>query len=170
MKKRYLYSLLFGIPGFFIAAIISVVVFGAVAGVLWIFVFGDNPWPAAVGKIAPGLFALAFLAVWISLIAIGYVIGRRLEKDPKLNRQHILISGGLTLLFIAFIVFQQVRVGNLGPKSDSALCSDYCSLKGYSGSGMPARDSDDQTCSCYDDSGNEVLKVPLSTIESEFPK
>jgi len=79
MKKRYLYSLLFGIPGFFVALIISFLLFGVTAGVLWVFVFGDNPWPSFTEKILPGLFVLAFLVAWIIFIGIGFVIGRRLE-------------------------------------------------------------------------------------------
>jgi len=45
MKKRYLYTLLFGIPGFFIAGIISLFFFGAFFGVLWIFIFGITHGP-----------------------------------------------------------------------------------------------------------------------------
>ena len=165
MKKRYLYSLLFGIPGFFVAVIISFVVFGAAAGMLWLYFFGDNPWPASTEKMLPGLFSLTFLIIWISSIALGFVVGKRLEKDPQLNRSHILISSGLTILLILFIVLQQLSVGNLGPKSESALCSDFCRLQGYSGSGMPPKDSGDRTCSCYDNLGNEALKVPLDDID-----
>jgi hypothetical protein len=165
MKKRYLYSLLFGIPGFFVAVIISFVVFGVAAGILWVYVFGDNPWPAFTEKILPSLFGLVFLITWIAFIVIGFVIGKRLEKEVRLNKGHMLISGGLTLMFILFIVLQQFSVGNLGPKSESVICSDYCSLKGYSGSGMPPQNSGDRSCSCYDNFGNEVLKVPLDSID-----
>jgi len=59
------------------------------------------------------------------------------EHNPQLNKSHILTSSGLTLLFILLIILQQFSVGNLGPKSDGLVCSDYCSLNGYSGSGMP---------------------------------
>jgi len=170
MKKRYLYSILFGIPGLFIAGIISVAIFGAVAGMLWIYFFGDNPWPASAEKMLAFLFALTFLMLWITSITIGYVTGKRLEKDPRLNKSHILLSSGLTLLFIFFIVLQQLSVGNLGPKSDDMVCSDYCSLNGYSGSGMPPRNSGDRSCSCYDNSGNEVLKIPLDRIDSDTSK
>jgi heme/copper-type cytochrome/quinol oxidase subunit 3 len=167
MKKRYLYSLLFGIPGFFVAVIISFVVFGVAAGVLWLYFFGDDPWPASTEKMLTGPFALTFLILWISSITIGFVIGKRLEKDPQLNKSHILISSGLTILFILVIVLQQFSVGNIGPKSDSVLYSDFCSLRGYSGSGMPPRDSGDRTCSCYDNLGNEALKVPLDGIDPD---
>ena len=170
MKKRYLYSLLFGIPGLFISWMVAFVVFGAAAGMLWLFVFGDNPWPVSTEKILPGLFGLTFLMVWGATITAGFLVGKRLEKDPRLNNSHILISSGLTLLFILLIAVQQLRVGNLGPKSDDTVCSDYCTLQGYTGSGLPPQNSGDRTCSCYDNSGNEVLKVPLDSIDSGASK
>jgi|ERR1044071_5027976 hypothetical protein len=170
MKKRYVYSLLFGIPGFFVAAIISLVVFGIGAGILWLYIFGDNPWPSSTEKVFSSLFILIFLVVWITSIIVGFMTGKKLEKDPRLNKSHILISGGLTLLFIILIVFQQLSVGNLGPKSADTICSDFCSKNGYSGSGMPPQNSGDTTCSCYDHSGQEVLKVPLEGITPDGSK
>ena len=170
MQKRYLYSLLFGIPGLFIAGIISFVVFGVAVGMLWLYFFGDSPWPVSTENMLPGLFVLTFLILWITSIMIGFVIGKGLEKDPLLNKRHMLVSGGLIVLFVLFIVLQQLSVGNLGPKSESVLCSDFCSLQGYSGSGTPPKDSGDRSCSCYDNLGNEVLKVPLDSIDPDTSK
>ena len=170
MKKRYLYLLLFGIPGFFVAGIVSVLFFGVTAGLLWIFVFGDNPWPAAVEKIIPVLMVGSFLMTWIVLMMIGFTAGRRLEGDLQLNKQHVLISSGLTLLFVILIALQQLRVGNLGPKSESVVCSDYCTLNDYSSSGMPPQNSGDRTCSCYDSLGKEALKVPMDSITPDASK
>ncbi len=160
MKKRYVYALLFGIPGLFVSGIISLVIFGVAAGTLWIFIFGDNSWPPSAETFISILFVLAFLILWLTSIIVGYGIGKRLEDDPALNSSHILISGGLTLLFIVCILVQQFSVGNLGPKSDTVLCSEYCTRQGYLASGTPPQNSGDRTCSCYDSSGNEVLKVP----------
>jgi len=170
MKKRYLYSLLFGIPGFFVSAMIAFLIFGATAGILWIFFFGDNPWPTSIETVLPFLFVLIFLMIWIALTSLGFMIGKRLEKDPALNRNHILVSGALTVVFVLLIALQQWRVGAPGPRTDTLICSEYCSEKGYSGSGMPALNSGDRTCSCYDSSGNEALKVPLDTIDPGVPK
>ena len=166
MRKRSLYSLLFGIPGFFIAGFISFAVFGITSGFLWLYVFGDNAWTSSTEGILLGLFALTFLLIWAALIMVGFSIGKKLEKDQSMNTWHIVLSSGLTILFILVIVLQQFSVGNLGPKSDGELCSDYCISQGYSASGMPPRDSGDRTCICYDDFGNEVRKVPLDEIDS----
>jgi len=164
MKKRYIYSLLFGIPGLFVAGILSIFLFAALTGILWLYVFCDNPWPAASETMISALFVFVFGVLWIGLITLGYFVGRKMETDPVVNRNHILISGGLTLMFILLMIFQQWSVGNLGPKSDGVLCGEFCAKHGYSGSGMPPQNSGDQTCSCYDASGKEALTVPLEII------
>lgn len=148
-----------------VSVVISFVIFGFAAGVLWIFVFGDDPWPASVNTIFPILFAVVFLTVWIACVRIGYVIGKRLEQDPILNQKHVLISAGITLLSMLFIVFQQWGVGNLGPKSEGEICSDFCSQQGYSASNMPPLDSGERSCSCFADSGLEAIKVPMHSID-----
>jgi hypothetical protein len=170
MRKRYIYSLLFGIPGLFIAGFIAILVFAAFAGVLWIFIFGDNPWPAASQSIISILFVGTFLVLWAGFILLGYSVGKRLENASGFNRTHIAISAGLTLLFILFMVLYQWRVGNIGPRSDSVMCSDFCTQHGYAGSGMPPATSGSRICSCYDDSGNEVLTIPLDHLDFMGPE
>ena len=170
MKKRYIYSLLFGIPGFVISGIISIVVFGAIAGNLWISVFGDNPWPIFSEGLLTILLVFTFLILWISSMAIGYLVGKKREKNPVLNRNHVLISLGFTVMFTLFIVLQQWSVGNIGPKSESPLCSEFCTRHGYAGSGMPPENSGERTCSCYDSSGSEALKVPLDSLNPNASK
>jgi hypothetical protein len=167
VKKRYLYSLLYGIPGLLVSAITSLFIFGASAGFLWLFVFGDNPWPSSVGTALPFLFALVFLALWTASLVAGFIAGKRLEKDRVLNRRHVAASAGLTILLLLFIAFYQLRAGNIGPKSDSLSCADFCSRKGYNGSVTSPKISHDRTCSCLDNSGREVIKVPLESIESQ---
>jgi hypothetical protein len=167
MKKRYVYSLLFGIPGLFIAGIVSILVFAAFAGILWLYVFGDDPWPGAAETIISVLFGLFFLVLWLGLIVLGYFTGRRLERDSALNRNHVLISAGLTVIFLLLVLFQQWRVGNIGPGSDSVLCSDFCTQHGYSGSGMSPENSGERTCTCYDDSGAEAFRIPLDHLAPE---
>jgi hypothetical protein len=167
MKKRYIYALLFGAPGFFVALIISFLVFGALAGAFWIFMFGDNTWPSSTGVILTALLIITFLIVSGAVIWVGFSTGKKLEKDPELNTSHVFISVGMTLIFVFVIVLQQLSVGNLGPKPDSLVCGRYCSLNGYSSSGMPPLDSGDRTCFCYDDFGNEVIKIPLDEIPSD---
>lgn len=170
MKKRYLYALLLGVPGLLVSGMIALVLFGGLVGALWLFVFGDNPWPPFTETILTILLVLVFLSLWIASILIGYRVGKKLESDPVVNWTHILIAGGFALLFILAIVLQQFSVGNLGPKSDSRLCMDFCIHNGYSASGVNSPNSDDHTCTCFDRSGNEALKVPWNRIDSDAPK
>ncbi len=166
MKKRYIYSLLFGIPGFFVALIITFVIFGAVAGVLWIYVFGDNPWPSSISKMLLVILTLGFVTVWSASVIIGFVTGKKFENYPALNRKHILVSICATIIPIIVIVSHQLSVGNIGPKSDGIRCSDFCSRKGYSASGIPSQVSGDRSCSCFDNTGIEIIKVPIDSIAS----
>ena len=78
--------------------------------------------------------------------------------------KHVLLALGMTVVPIIFIVLQQLSVGNIGKKTDGIVCGDFCSMEGYSGSGMPPRNSGDRSCICYDDSGNEAIKIPIDNI------
>jgi hypothetical protein len=170
MKKRYLYALLFGLPGFFISGIITLAIFGASLGILWLFVFGDNSWPTGTETALSISLVIVFLGLWVGSIAAGYQTGRRLETDPKVNGIHILFSLGLTAAFVLFILVQQWSVGNIGPKSDDRRCSEYCTAQGYSASGLPPLNSGERTCSCYDGTGREALKVPLDRLKPDPSK
>ena len=164
MKKRHIYSLLFGIPGLFVAGIIAIILFGGLAGILWLYVFGDDPWPSYVEQFTAFLFVLVVLGIWIAFIVLGYIVGRSLEADPGMNRTHILISAGVTAMLLLLMFIQQWSTGILGPRSESVLCSDFCIQHGFSGSGAPPDDSGEQTCSCFDATGNETLRVPLDSL------
>ena len=93
MKKRYLYSILYGAPGFFVSLIIAFIIFGAAAGFLWIYAYGDNPWPQSTDNILPALFILTFLALWISSISVGFITGKKLEEKLAESKTIINQSG-----------------------------------------------------------------------------
>lgn len=135
-----------------------------VTELLWFYFFGDNSWPQTTEKTLPLFFALMFSLLWIAFITVGYIIGKNLEQDPGVNKKHVLVSLILTITPLFLVVIHQVRVGNIGPKSDSILCSDFCSQNDYSASGMPPIKSDQEVCSCYDEFGNEALEVPINDI------
>lgn len=164
MKKRYLYAILFGIPGFILALIASFAVSGFLMGVLWIFVFGDDPWPASVEIILPTVFLLTFIPLWLGSIIVGYKLGKRDEEESAVNRQLIWLSLGVIAIAMLFIVFYQFRVGNLGPPPDSVVCSDYCVAQGFFASSMPPRDSGKNECSCLDETGAAALTVPFDEL------
>ena len=115
MKRRYVYAILFGVPGLVISLIIAAMALGATAGMLWLFVFGDNPWPAWVEPALAVALGAFFLATWLAVLMAGYSVGKRREQDVKLNKAHVAISAGITMLFILFIAAYQLSVGNIGP-------------------------------------------------------
>jgi len=164
MKKRTLYTLLFGVPGFVVALLAALVVSGAGAGLLWLFVFGDNPWPESSGPLLTTLFTVTFAGVWLAALSAGFATGRRLETQPGFNRAHLWLALAATLLPLALLVLQQLRVGNLGPKTEGERCSAYCLELGYHGSGTPPRTEAERTCSCYDEQGREALKLPIDEL------
>jgi len=164
MKKRYIYSMLFGVPGFLVSLIVAFIIFGFVAGFFWLYVYGDEPWPGSAEQILTILFIVCFLALWAISLVIGFVTGKRLEAKAGLNQKHILLSAAATILPMVLIMLHQAS--NTGAKTDSSLCSEYCSKRGYSTSGMPPQDSGDRRCSCFDGAGHEAVKVPLDSVSS----
>ena len=170
MKKRYLYSILFGVPGFIVSLIVAFILFGFVAGFLWLYVYGDETWPASAESILPILFVICFMTLWVISLLSGYHTGKRLEATPGLNQRHILGAVVATILPVVLIVFHQTRTGSSGATIDSVLCSEYCSNKGYSTSGMPPKDSGDRSCSCLDGMGQAAVTVPMDSVISDDPE
>ena len=166
MKKRYIYGLIFLAPGALLSLIAATAITGTTAGLLWLFVFGDNTWPTIAERGLALLFPLTFLGLWFAFFGAGFMTGKRLEADPGLDKKHIFASITLTIAPLLFILLHQYRVGNIGPKPDSVLCGDLCADKGYSTSGMPPRDSGDRSCICYDGNGSEIIKLPLENLLS----
>ena len=169
MNKRYLYSLLIGLPGFFVALIITFMIVAAAAGFLWVAVYGDNPWPDFAKTVLGTIAVITFLTTWSALIIGGFNIGKKLEKAPDsshgLNKNHILISVGATALTILFVVLYQLRVGNIGPKSDSLQCSEFCIARGYSVSELAPRESGARLCRCLGNGGQVVAEFNASSDE-----
>src|SRR6185369_12892896 len=76
MPRGLLYVLVFALPALLVSGIAAFALFGAAAGAMWLFAFGDNPWPQAA-QTALGLgFAAAWLALWLGLLALAFVFGR----------------------------------------------------------------------------------------------
>jgi hypothetical protein len=161
MKKRHLYLLLFGLPALLASAVVSVVLFGAVAGLAWLFVLGDDPWPQAANRLLVGVFTLSCLGLWLGLMTAAYRAGKKQEHQPAATTMALPAALGATALLLLLVVLHQWSVGNIGARSAGDLCSDFCQGKGFSGSGMPAKNLNDPSCSCFDLQGREALKVPL---------
>jgi len=164
MKKRHFYTLLFAVPGLLWSLLLAFVVFGMVAGALWLYVYGDELWPDTATKVLSVSFVLVFAVLWLTSLAAGYRFGKRREAQAGYNRRHVLVAVAATVLPLVLAMLHQFRMGNLGSRPDSALCADYCRSRGWSGSGMPPADTGERTCFCLDDRGVEAERLPLERI------
>ena len=165
MKKRYVYVLLYGVPGFLLSLLITFSLFGTLAGFLWLFLFGDDTWPAYLETLMPLLFIITFLILWLVMVILGYSTGKRLEDGSNINRRHIFTSVTITIVITSVILLHQLKVGNTGPKPVTVVCSEYCLAQGYAMSSMPPRDSGEYICSCYDEFGQETINIQIDDID-----
>ena len=165
VKRRYLYTFLYAIPGLFVSLGISLLIFAMAAGFVWLFIHGDESWPDTTNNTLVALFLITFLMLWLGSIVIAYRVGKTHEKDSTFNANHVFLAIALTILPISLMALQQFNVGNIGAKSDSAICSDFCVANGYSASEMPPKNSGDRSCICLDSVGEAAIKVPLIELE-----
>ncbi|NOT25017.1 MAG: hypothetical protein HOP16_02840 [Acidobacteria bacterium] len=161
MRRRHLYVLIFALPAFLLSLIGGAMLLGAATGVLWLFVFGDNPWPSAANTLLTTTFIIGTLALWLAQLAIAYAIGKTQERRPSLNRTHVAASVGATIALAGLIAVRVLGIGSAAARTDTMICADHCLARGFSASGMAPRDSGDHTCTCYDAQGQESVSVPI---------
>jgi hypothetical protein len=164
MRKRYIYTLLFLVPGLFFSLLVTFAMFAAAYGALWLYVFGDSTWPAWPGQLIPALVIIVFFSLWVVAMVAGYVVGKKLEAAPGFDARHVWLSLAATLLPIGIVLLQQLSIGNLGPKSDGQRCSEYCSALGYQASSTPPKHSGELTCSCLGQYGEVEITVPIAEL------
>ena len=162
MKRRYLYLLLFATPAVLLALIAAGVTMAGAAGVLWIFVFGDDPWPRHSDFILGAVGLMAGVPVLGAALTMAWRAGKAQESQPRVPRRHLGLAVGLTLVLGAVIVLQLAGPRPGGPASDSERCADLCRDAGYSTSSMPPRDSGLRTCSCLDGGGRAAQSFELT--------
>ena len=162
LRRRYLYVLLFALPALLVSIIAAALTLAAAAGALWLFVFGDDTWPATANTLLGAVFAGGVATLWIVLLSIAWSVGKRQEGRPALNRAHVALAIGATVLLAAVIAVRLTGWSFSGARTDSVVCADFCRDRGFAGSGMPPLDSGDRTCSCYDTQGREAEQIDLS--------
>lgn len=152
------------LPALLGAALVALVLFATVAGGLWLFVFGDNPWPAWADAMLTAGIALSFLGFWAGFLALAYQAGRKQESRAAFDAKHAWAAAAISIGVILVMLLYSWRVGNIGPPTVVENCSSYCRSRGYAGSGTPPKNAPEQTCSCYDAQGREALKLPLGDL------
>jgi F0F1-type ATP synthase membrane subunit c/vacuolar-type H+-ATPase subunit K len=115
MRLRSLYLLASLVLGGLAALAVALQVFALGAGVSWLYLFGDDPWPARAESVLVGASLAAGLATLGASLAFGYLHGRRCESAPRPERARRrgrgLLLGGLALwLLVAGLgLWQQER-------------------------------------------------------------
>lgn len=114
MKARFAYPLVFFIPSAMAALLSAFVVGGAVGGFLWLFVFGDDPWPAATDTSVMALVTLAGATTLAALLCATYSFGKKRERRGGVSRQHLLLAFAISVLLPALALLYEWQVGNIG--------------------------------------------------------
>jgi hypothetical protein len=164
MRKRFIYVLLFLVPGLFVSLLVTVAVFGAAYGGLWLFVFGDGTWPAWTGRVMPVLMLALLVSLWLFTGVAGYVFGKKREAVPGFEVRHVGWSLAAALLAVGVALLHQWSIGNLGPISDWERCSAYCSDLGYRSSGTMPGTAGERICSCLGQYGEAEVTVPIAEL------
>jgi hypothetical protein len=169
LSRRHFYVLLFAVPALLVSIIAAALMLAASTGVLWLFVFGDDPWPPIASTLLGSVLVVGVAGVWIGLLFVAYAVGKQEERRAGLNVRHLMLSIGATIVLAAVIVGRVTGVQIFNSRPDSVICADLCRAEGFAGSGTPPRDSGDRTCSCYDAQGREARRLSLPETASTSP-
>jgi hypothetical protein len=82
--------------------------------VLWIFVYGDNPWPTSASTLLMVLAVAASVITLLALVFAAYIFGKNREATGGPSARHIVIAATASVLIPALVLLQQWQVGNLG--------------------------------------------------------
>tara|TARA_R110000787_G_scaffold53975_1_gene125884 strand:- start:116 stop:535 length:420 start_codon:yes stop_codon:yes gene_type:complete len=133
---------LISIPSFLVALLPSLFITGAVAGAVWIWVYGDNTWPA----LAEIIIVISFVSSWAF---IGALLTRNLYRHPRVQQ---LTLGQLVLLVV---LLGALAVGVLllylwmnGSLVSPHPCFSNCQAKGFSSSVIEYGDNGEEKCTC----------------------
>jgi hypothetical protein len=101
VRVRTLYALAGASWGLVLGVIAAVTAVTYALGFSWLFLFGDDPWPAGIGWVYLVGGIAVFLAVFVLFFGIGYRWGRRLEARGagalEVRRGAWLIAGSIAL-------------------------------------------------------------------------
>lgn len=99
------------VPAFLAALLPSLLATGGVAGFLWIYVYGDDTWPA----LAEAIIVASFLVCWVSL---GVLLTWLLESNRRVRKltlgQLAILAAVISALAVGVLLLHQGLRGNLG--------------------------------------------------------
>lgn len=108
----------------FLAPVVAYTVLGVVLGVLWLWVFGDDPWPAATGWVIPVLCLAVLLTTAAGCILVAHRHGRRREiaaRDDKAREWRRI--GLWTLVPLVLIVITVTALWQRSAQQAEALAA-----------------------------------------------
>ena len=114
MKARFAYPLIFLPLSAMSAGIVAAVFVACAAGIMWIFVYGDNEWPAAAERTVMALSVSIFATLLAILLGALYRFGKNQEAHGGLNKKHALVAVIATLLLPMLILARQWSIGAIG--------------------------------------------------------
>lgn len=79
MRVRTWYALAGASWGLVLGSLAALAAVAYALGFSWLFLFGDDPWPASSGRVILAAGIGVFLAVFGLLLGVGFRLGRRLE-------------------------------------------------------------------------------------------
>lgn len=136
--------------------------------VLWLFIFGDDTWPAHTELLPIALFLGTFGAAAYGFLNMAYEEGKKQEGQPSLPRRHLAYALGLTFLLIALPAVYEWRVGNFFANPGPAeVCAGFCRDKGFAASGAPPADTGAGVCTCYDGQGRAALSASMAQVQAQ---
>lgn len=92
------WGLLFGLAGATYAG-------GLAAGFAWLFLFGDDTWPAWAEYLILAVAVAIGIAIFVGCVALGRLAGRRIEPaDPSSGRRARALAVGLLVLAFLTVV------------------------------------------------------------------
>jgi len=103
------------------AGVVAIVFVACAAGIMWIFIYGDNEWPAAAERTVMALSALVFAAILAVLLSALYKFGEKQELRGGLSKKHALIAVIATLLLPLLILIRQWSIGAIGSHNPYAV-------------------------------------------------
>ena len=90
-----------------VSAVAGVIFVGIGAGVLWIFIYGDNTWPGAAEQLLLAIAVLVAVLSFSMLVAATYFYGKRQESSGGISKWHGAVALAITILLPALILLRR---------------------------------------------------------------
>ena len=160
MRRRNAYLLLFGAPALLASLLVGAIVLVFALAVFWVFIFGDDTWPAYTNYLLAALFIGSAGTTFVVLLYHAYAAGQRQEQAPSTSGFHVALAVASTLALLA-VPALYVWHSSQADQTPEGACAFYCTNRGFPSSGMPPRNSGDKTCTCYRPDGGVGASFPL---------